>query len=166
MVSARACSLAWVLAQLLSGFFVRYSAGDDWPPGPRNRTGVGLNWIGSAAPPARWNAAQDPWMKNGPNPSHEQALRQSAVLDAAGTIAMTELVHNYNGAGHALCSIIPAPDQHVQRGHGITVKNFHNGRFNYLFVDGHVSLLAPTRTLGTGTNLAQQSGMWTILPDD
>ena len=144
----------------------RLPADNDWPPGPANGTGLGLQWFGNAAPPPRWNAAQDPWMRDGPNPCHEVALSQSALLDAAGTIEMTELVHNYNGAGHAAFAIIPAPNQHVQPGNGVTENSFHNGRFNYLMVDGHVSLLKPTQTLGRGTNLTQQSGMWTIRADD
>ncbi len=141
-------------------------AASDWPPGSANRTGVGLYWTGSAAAPPHWNAALDPWGRNSANPSHQEALRQAAVLDPAGTIEMTELVHNYNGAGHATFAVIPAPNQHVQPGNGVTVDSFHNGRFNYLMVDGHVSLLRPDKTLGTGTNLLQQSGMWTILPND
>lgn len=48
---------------------------------------------------------------------------------------------------------------------------WHEGRWNYLFVDGHVELLYPEDTVGTNggmgdTNQTQSEGMWTRDPND
>jgi prepilin-type processing-associated H-X9-DG protein len=141
------------------------NAATDWPPGSQNRTGLGLHWTtSSGTAPPRWDPLDPP--SGIPDPSHQPAVRQQMILDPSGTMAMTEMVHNYNGAGHATYAIIAAANAHVQPGNGVTDANYHNGRFNYLQVDAHVELLPPSKTLGTATNLAQQSGMWTILAGD
>jgi prepilin-type processing-associated H-X9-DG protein len=40
-----------------------------------------------------------------------------------------------------------------------------NGKFNYLFADGHVEGLHPQDTIGSGS-LAQPKGMWTVVEND
>ena len=40
-----------------------------------------------------------------------------------------------------------------------------NGKFNYLFADGHVGSLHPRDTIGSGS-LAQPKGMWTVTEND
>lgn len=40
-----------------------------------------------------------------------------------------------------------------------------NGKFNYLFADGHVESLRPQDTIGSGS-LAQPKGMWTVTEND
>jgi prepilin-type N-terminal cleavage/methylation domain-containing protein/prepilin-type processing-associated H-X9-DG protein len=138
----------------------------DWPPGAANATGLGLSWVATSAPTmARWDA-QDP-VSGAPDPSHQTALRRDAILETSGTIAMTENVHNYNAVGHASQAFIPNATSHVQAGNGVTEANYHNGRFDYLMVDGHAELLQPVKTLGPGnTNLTKPTGMWSIKAGD
>ncbi|MBM3877437.1 MAG: prepilin-type N-terminal cleavage/methylation domain-containing protein [Verrucomicrobia bacterium] len=141
----------------------------DWPPAPANRTGVGLHWTtSSSAIPPRWDPADliTGVAGTSPDPSHQPALRQSDVPSPTSTMFMTEMVHNYNGAGHASYAKIDAANQHVQPGNGVTDANFHAGRFNYLHVDGHVEHLTPLQSLGAANNPARQSGIWTIQPSD
>jgi prepilin-type N-terminal cleavage/methylation domain-containing protein/prepilin-type processing-associated H-X9-DG protein len=138
----------------------------DWPPSAANATGIGLTWVANSAPTmVRWDP-QDP-ISGSPDPSHQTSLRRDAVMETSGTIAMTENVHNYNAVGHASQSFIPNASAHVQAGNGVTEANFHNGRFDYLMVDGHAELLQPSKTLGAGgTNLTKQTGMWSIKAGD
>jgi prepilin-type N-terminal cleavage/methylation domain-containing protein/prepilin-type processing-associated H-X9-DG protein len=141
------------------------STAADWPPGSDNATGIGLTWVSStAATMTRWNN-EDP-VAGTTDPSHQTALYRASVLAAAGTILMTENVHNYNAVGHVTQAFIPNAASHVQAGNGVTEATFHNNRFNYLELDGHVELLAPVQTLGTGTNLTRQTGMWSIKTGD
>jgi prepilin-type processing-associated H-X9-DG protein len=44
-------------------------------------------------------------------------------------------------------------------------KKLHSGKFNYLFVDGHVQNLKAKDTVGTGS-LTTPKGMWTLAADD
>lgn len=143
----------------------------DWPPGPNNTTGIGLNWnnyAGSspgAAP--RWNPI-DP-VGTGLWPSHQDSLRDNALGDPAGTIAFSELICNQNIGGCNDVYMLSAANGHLVNtvyGNAPTSPEFHDNRFNYLQCDASVALLAPERTLGTGTNLAKQTGMWTIRAGD
>jgi prepilin-type processing-associated H-X9-DG protein len=141
----------------------------DWPPGPANRTGVGLHWTtSSSAIPPRWNTADPISGVSGtsPDPRHQPAIRESDIPAPTATMFMTELVHNYNGAGHASFAKIDRAFDHVQPGNNVTTNTFHNTRFNYLEVDGHVEHLTMLQSLGTGNDIRRQSGLWTILPAD
>ncbi|MBI3849677.1 MAG: hypothetical protein HY298_05220 [Verrucomicrobia bacterium] len=42
-------------------------------------------------------------------------------------------------------------------------EKFHNGKFNYLFVDSHVELLKPSKTT---PDLGLRRGMWSIKTGD
>jgi len=49
---------------------------------------------------------------------------------------------------------------------------WHNGKWNYLFCDGHVELLSPAATLGGGyislpsQSMISKGGPWTRTPND
>ncbi len=143
----------------------------DWPPGSGNATGIGLNWNnyagGSAGADPRWNPA-DP-VGTGLWASNQDSLRDSALNDPAGTIAFTELISMHNIGGCNDHFVVSAASGHLLNtsyGNAPTSKDFHNNRFNYLQCDGSVTLLSPDKTLGTGTNLTRQTGMWTIRAGD
>jgi prepilin-type processing-associated H-X9-DG protein len=56
--------------------------------------------------------------------------------------------------------------QHVEEP-GLEARKFHQGKFNYLFVDGHVEWLSPVKTLGVNSpHPLPTSGMWTVNPND
>ena len=140
----------------------------DWPPGSDNQTGIGLNWTSGSAPTmTRWNST-DPRSGN-TDPTHQTAFRQSMLLDSSGTIFLTDKVHGRNIAGNMLQGFIPnaAAASHIQNGVGVQPESFHNGKFNYLLVDGHVTLLDPLKTLGpVNRTRSKQTGMWTVLAGD
>ena len=47
------------------------------------------------------------------------------------------------------------------------IRPIHNKMWNYAFVDGHVELLKPATTVGTGNDANNQAkGFWTIDPND
>lgn len=138
----------------------------DWPPSSANRTGIGLNWNRDNATSAAWNPA-DRWdSSRDPDPQNQAAYRVDMVMEPVGTILFTEKVHATSIAGNMLQGFIPNANSHLQAGQGIRAPEFHNNRFNYLMVDGHAQSLRPAQTLGHGTRLGQQTGMWTVLAGD
>ena len=90
------------------------------------------------------------------------------IPEASGTILMTEHIDMNNIQGNQNQAHMPhaAVAQHLEAGHGITEVEYHGNRWNYLMVDGHVSLLEPLKTMGRGTARGQQTGMWTVLAGD
>ncbi|MFA6546038.1 MAG: prepilin-type N-terminal cleavage/methylation domain-containing protein [Limisphaerales bacterium] len=151
----------------------------DWPPSSENATGIGLKWdnytgaVNAAAP--RWNAADSiatgTWARN------QTCLRDGNLSDPAGTIAVTENIaaNNFAGAadqyyvaaanGHFGITASSAPTVATPSG-TMTYAKYHNGKFNYVMCDGHVDLLRPDKTLGSGTDIRVQTGMWTIKAGD
>jgi prepilin-type processing-associated H-X9-DG protein len=98
------------------------------------------------------------WGGTGWNPS-AAVVR---VLSPANTILLIEKP-GYDGnmigrTGHA--GALRATDQFDKQ-----ADLNAGGRFNYLFCDGHVRLLHPRDTIGTGT-LQNPRGLWTIDPND
>ena len=140
---------------------------NDWPPGPNNATGIGLNWnnysnaMNSASP--RWDPRDA--ITGTTLPANQAALYESMVLDPAGTMSFTELIHNQNIGGCNDAYFVANANSYLGTG-APRADQFHNGMFNHLLVDGHVEFLKPDRTLGRGNNLARQTGMWTILAGD
>jgi prepilin-type N-terminal cleavage/methylation domain-containing protein/prepilin-type processing-associated H-X9-DG protein len=164
------------------------STATDWPPGPNNVTGIGLNWdigglsgsVATAVAGVNWNTA-DPLPATAASPPKNQAaFRMSAVPESAGTILFTERVTTENLAGQSLNagantsprSVINSANQHLENLTGGAVQAFtaigryHGGVYNYAFLDGHASSHKPELTLGRGTSLTTQSGMWTIVAGD
>jgi prepilin-type N-terminal cleavage/methylation domain-containing protein/prepilin-type processing-associated H-X9-DG protein len=148
-------------------------AATDWPPGSQNKTGIGLFWDSSITSPAPgWNS-EDPAAGNtSAQPTRQPSVR-STMLDApSGTIQLTERPFNGNHQGYIAGVNIDNASSHFPAGGNpiahpaMDSKAYHGGRVNYLMADSHVESLDPARTLGTGTNLGQQTGMWTILAGD
>ncbi len=105
-------------------------------------------------------------------PSHMPAIRESMVLDAIGTMLLSERIHPWNLGLSNSGADLPNSDNHIAYGYagswyGLeTSPQFHGkDQFNYLFVDGHVEFLERFKTLGKG-NSAQTMGMWSIRPND
>ena len=151
----------------------------DWPPSSENATGIGLNWdnypggVLTTAP--KWNTADS--TANGVWAKNQTSLRDGNLSDPVGTIAVTENIaaNNYGGAadqkyvaaanGHFGITASTAPTIAMVGG-TMTYQKFHNNKFNYLMCDGHVDLLRPDKTLGSGTDIRVQTGMWTIKAGD
>lgn len=158
----------------------------NWPPNSANSTGPGLYWNwGSAAngnspdatTAATWNSADE--IDGSPQPANQASIFSSMLLDASGTITVTERVTNNNIEGCSASVGISNARGHVdtamtnpdlggsQAAADRFATTYHNGLFNYLMADGHVDFLDPASTLGkTNTNLGATSGMWTIRASD
>jgi prepilin-type N-terminal cleavage/methylation domain-containing protein/prepilin-type processing-associated H-X9-DG protein len=153
-----------------------------WPPSSDNATGVGLYWIVEQGQQGTWNAS-DLW-NNGANPRYQAAVTEGMVLDGSGTIMLTEKARgnivltpnpttgpNIMQQGSLTHQTVPTANDHlVANVNSVTYtdpRSYHISMIDYLFVDGHAETLNPNATLGrTNTNLARQSGMWTIRPND
>ncbi|MFA6543379.1 MAG: type II secretion system protein [Limisphaerales bacterium] len=146
----------------------------DWPPAPDNACGIGLyynNLAGGVSTPCPgWNPLDT---TTTPNPRNQAAFRAGQLNDPVGTITMTEYPHYQNWAGGSEIPPVANANSHILNttvantpSGPLTVANYHSGRFNYVLADGHVDLLRPDKTLGTGTTLTVQTGMWTVKAGD
>ena len=149
-------------------------AARDWPPGPGNLTGPGLGWDigGLGGSPATINAAN--WV--GPtgtiNIQAQASFRITSFNNTANSMVYGEKITSENFAGQgysSLRSVITRPNlQFEPIINGIPVlgtsSNLLHGAYvlTYSFADGHVAQIQPIKTLGTGTDLGAQTGMWTI----
>ena len=99
------------------------------------------------------------------------------VLDAAGTMMITERIDQNNLIGHigqqggavtVPQSTISTPNMHWNVANPGSAKQFHNGSYNYMFVDGHVEYLEPLLTIGAlrGGTLSVPNGIWTMRSAD
>lgn len=138
------------------------------------RAGPGLyfgnvsEWVGPMT------AASDGFPQGWEN---QVALREVSILDPTGTIIFAERVNSFNiagGIGQARISGI-ATDQFPAPGTaeaGVNGGNYvyssvlpHQGRWNYVFVDGHVEKLHPDQTQTNRPPLFWR-GMWSLRPNE
>jgi len=143
----------------------RNPAASDWPPNPANFTGIGLQWNNLSSTAPNWNTRDS----IGSTDSRFQAAVRSKLLQSpTDTIYLTERPGPGNIAGCNDTYTIDSATQHFdQVGTAMVTQSYHNGMYNYAFMDGHVETLNPSATLGTtNVNTALQTGMWTISPKD
>ena len=94
------------------------------------------------------------------------------MLDPAGTIFLSERPYNGNHAGYVSGVDLANANSHFPAGTTDPIhaaqdpKTWHNNRVDYIMVDGHAELLQREKTLGRGTALGTQTGMWTVVPGD
>ncbi len=97
--------------------------------------------------------------------------RLPQIPDPTGTILLTEIVQEWNNTnrGVQLGNIQGTVNHPYGQTRNYTVVPYHNNHFNYLFCDGHVQLLMPLNTVGTGgpgTFEQDAKGMWTRAKGD
>jgi len=125
------------------------------PPRSDIRTGIGMFWRDDTLTPPALPVGFD-------------FFRENLVLTPTSTLLVTELIASNNVAGNDSGTTLSAANAHIRSGQvpfGVNVGNFHNRRYTYLLIDGHVDFLEPVKTVGTGT-LANPGGMWTVLSTD
>ena len=116
---------------------------------PATTTGVGLKYF----------------FGGGALPDYEApGYKVSVVREPASTIMLAENPKTNNIVGNEWPSTVNSPADQRQ-GYGGPVYFLHNGRYNYLFHDGHAELFKIEKTIGRGT-LANPRGMWTVLAQD
>lgn len=149
----------------------------NWPPSPDNACGVGFYWRRDQGNRSSWNNRDK---TTATPPKHQDALYSNVILDQAGTIMVTERIRREMMQGSLNYQTIPRAADHLIRNRNrsdyINWQQFHLGRFNYAFADGHVETLLHEATLGNGDvptsaspktpNWGRQSGMWTIVVGD
>ena len=146
--------------------------------------GVGVTWIWEDYPSANtgagttscngtWNVGASTatqWGASAPNtPTGQKAMRSGSVPDPSGTILLAEYARSANMQGSLNGQTIKSANDHLTTAAGtdfMRAESYHGGNFNYTMTDGSVSFLRPRDTLGNGTNLTKQSGMWTIAAGD
>jgi prepilin-type processing-associated H-X9-DG protein len=130
----------------------------NWPPGPDNDTGVGLWWSKAAMTKLLGDAITKASAKD-----QSEALAQvnlSGIPDPANTLLLTEHYHKDNRQERWGQVVVRVEDQVADMEGDYT--RSHQGRFNYLMIDGHVELLAP---LATGSWRGDR-GIWSVRKGD
>ncbi len=158
----------------------------NWPPNPANSTGVGLFFDSSNFFPnfnstvGTWGAIVPPFatlQADGRYTAKRMAaVRTGVVLDAVGTMTLTEQANFENLAGARVFAAIPRADAHLQTtnrvgggnfsGEGMLPGQFHTKMINYLFADAHAETMPPEKTVGDFGTMAVPKGIWTIKAKD
>jgi prepilin-type processing-associated H-X9-DG protein len=120
----------------------------NWPPGPKNGTGVGLWW-------SCWAEGNASLTEVVSIVGKIPAVRLEMIRAPASTLLLTEHASSVNSMFAYNGATISGPNDHLDT-KTRRMNRYHNGKFNYLMVDGHVELLLP----------AQKQGIWTIQPND
>ncbi len=115
--------------------------------------GIGVRWFGYDSSPVNTDAP---------------GYRTCVITHPSGTIMVTENPKTNNIQGNETCSDTYGPNDQIDAtdtgtsAAGLTAYNLHDFRFNYLFHDNHVELLAPQSTVGAGT-INNPEGMWMMI---
>jgi prepilin-type processing-associated H-X9-DG protein len=132
---------------------------ENWPPGPANSTGVGLWW--SDKPRAGSEMA---WTNTLSADEHIPSINLSMIPAPSTTLLLAEKARRENYLFHFMGAEIRGPDEHLDT-HLISMRDYHQGRFNYLMVDGAVQKLLPEQSAGLPRGSGAKN-IWTIRPDD
>ncbi len=103
-------------------------------------------------------------------------MRVSMVLAPANTLMIVERSTSGNFQGGSNSSVTDSPDQLIYlpgtvasglfTSNGFNQDYYHNGKWNWTFVDGHAETLKLEQTVQAGTAFNITSGMWTIISSD
>lgn len=138
----------------------------NWPPSKDNQTGIGLVWdIGrKSSNPISTNRWQQPKTMDNPFDKFRQVtVNASMVLAPQETLMLSERPTRENAIGGINSCTIKNVSDHFTPKTKLDPAQYHENRFNYLFIDGHAENLDPIKTIGTkNASPAIASGMWTI----
>jgi prepilin-type processing-associated H-X9-DG protein len=154
----------------------------DWPPSSHSYSGIGLWWQNGKGPemaslshltnsPSEAGADSDAQTNNAAGKLSIPAIRLSEIQAPAHTLLLTEQLRSNNLAFTYQCAIIRNPNEHVDK-RAIQPEQVHEGKFNYLMVDGHVEPLKPLQSVGRTDPLNPDSAsehfpnVWSIRGDD
>ena len=103
-------------------------------------------------------------------------MRVSMVPVPVNTLMLNERSTSGNFQGGSNSSVTDAPDGLIYipgtlasgtpTSNGFDQNYYHNGKWNWTFVDGHAETLPLEKTVKTGRPINAASGMWTIDPTD
>lgn len=134
----------------------------NWPPAAANDTGVGLWWL--------WRDSGVHALANFENaPKPIPGVRLDMIQEPKATILVTEMLSGRNTViGNGAHATVSTTTEQLDP-QKLSPAQHHNGKFNYLMVDGHVEFLKPEKTVGTGkagNDPRTHKGMWTIKAKD
>lgn len=96
------------------------------------------------------------------NDTKTQVIKFSDASKQSEVVMLVERPDGRNALGRATGSSVPGPEDHFSD----DVSDLHGrNKFDYLFVDGHVSILNLYSILGDG-DFNNPLGFWSIDPDD
>jgi len=140
--------------------------GSNWPPSKDSKTGIGIAWdIGrKSSNPISTNYWQEPKEMTSPFEKFRQTtVNASMILQPKETLMLTERPIRENAIGGINSCTIKNVSDHIDPKSKLDPAQYHENRFNYLFIDGHAENLDPIKTIGSkNTSPAIASGMWTI----
>jgi prepilin-type N-terminal cleavage/methylation domain-containing protein/prepilin-type processing-associated H-X9-DG protein len=149
---------------------------NDWPPSSESLTGAGLclsqaggNQFNGTL---RWNPGTQDDTRSVQFARNQTFIPAGMLLDQSGTIFATEQVHSSNRFGNDDRAQIDHSNRmsatQAPANGNISGNGHHIGeQYNWVFFDGHAEFLNRRATLGrTNTDVANQSGMWTIRARD
>jgi len=91
--------------------------------------------------------------------STDWSLKAARVPQPSGTFLFTERPSDVNFLGNGSCSTVDKVDQQMDP---VLYARSHQGKFNYLFVDGHMAPYAPMSTISKiSGGPGWPEGMWT-----
>ena len=128
----------------------------NYPPHSGSTGGIGLFW-GTGAPLAAGTVISP--------------VRVTHVQAPAATLLSMERATTGNYQGGDNSSVTDSPDQLLyipnttNPNPGLDPLAYHNGKWNWLMVDGHAELLPLDKTTRPGQALNVTSGMWSIVVD-
>lgn len=127
---------------------------------------LSVNRFGDPLPPTTRGVGVYYWWRGVAGlPNWEQpGYKSSVVQQPARTFLVAENPKTNNIAGNCWPAAVPSPARQLE-GYGGPVYYLHNGRFNYLFHDGHSELLKVEQTVGRGS-LNDPRGFWTVVAND
>ncbi|MCD6048951.1 MAG: N-terminal cleavage protein [Verrucomicrobia bacterium] len=146
------------------------TAAETWPPNPANKCGVGLFWRQTTPAHSSWNTA-DTWYggdstaNTKPWPRRQAAVRSALIQNQPETILIVERVSTGSHVQYGGNESGATTDHPNQQNGSIGLQLYHNGGYNYLYADAHAEFQFQGKTIST-TDLAKQSGAWTLNPKD
>lgn len=96
-------------------------------------------------------------------PKKPWSVKVTSIERPSEVLWLTEKLSNVNYLGNASCSTVENPSPSALT---IYMPQPHNGRGNYLFMDGHVTIMRPIDTVAPGATFDQPKGIWTRVQND
>jgi prepilin-type processing-associated H-X9-DG protein len=138
---------------------------ENWPPGPGNRTCIGIRW--NLGPNSPSPVFADKWESPSKDAAIKETIKQKSfttgmVPSPGKTLALAELLQEDNVIGHYNRAAVANVAEQLQAA-GPKKATFHGGKFSYLFLDGHADSLDPLQTLNSKNPIPSlPSGLWVV----
>lgn len=127
-----------------------------WPPDEESEGGLGLYIDTKTLRKARQAMGPD-------SAGYMPAIKTSIVPAPRSTALLVERISILNDLWGTRDACTTSVNEQFEA-KTIARQKFHDGKMNYLFLDGHVELLSPAQS--GGQTVSGDGGLWTIRPED